>query len=78
MPPSVTKTNKLTYNQSRSVFFMDKKKAPGAKNKTVPPAKGKAVPPKGKGGASQGQMDARDKFKAMIAAKKEAAAKKKK
>ena len=50
---------------------MDKKKAPGAKDKAVPPAKGK-------GGASKGQMDARDKFKEMIAAKKEAAAKKKK
>ena len=38
---------------------------------------GKPVPPKGKGGASDKQIAARDKFKEMIAKKKEAAAKKK-
>ncbi len=47
------------------------------KKKPVPPQKG-AVPPKGKGGASAKQTEARDKFKEMIAKKKEAAAKKKK
>jgi hypothetical protein len=47
------------------------------KKKPVPPKK--AVPPaKGKGGASTKQTEARDKFKEMIAKKKDAAAKKKK
>jgi hypothetical protein len=56
---------------------MEKKKAIPPK-KAVPPAKGKATPPvKGKGGASAKQTEARDKFKEMIAKKKEAAAKKK-
>jgi hypothetical protein len=56
---------------------MEKKKAIPSK-KAVPPAKGKAAPPvKGKSGASTKQTEARDKFKEMIAKKKEAAAKKK-
>jgi hypothetical protein len=56
---------------------MEKKKAIPSK-KTVPPAKGKAAAPaKGKAGASDKQTAARDKFKEMIAKKKEAAAKKK-
>jgi hypothetical protein len=42
------------------------------------PAGGKAVPPKGKVGGTDKQAAARDKFKEMIAKKKEAAAKKKK
>ena len=42
------------------------------------PAGGKAVPPKGKAGGTDKQAAARDKFKAMIEAKKAAAAKKKK
>jgi hypothetical protein len=50
-------------------------KAPVAKKPPV--AKGKPVPPKGKGGVSDAQASARDKFKEMIAKKKEAAAKKK-
>jgi len=55
-----------------------KKAVPPAKNKAVPPAKGKAAPPvKGKDGASAKQTEARDRFKEMIAKKKEAAAKKK-
>ena len=46
--------------------------------KTKPPvAKGKPVPPKGKGGASDKQIAARDAFKEMIAKKKASAAKKK-
>jgi hypothetical protein len=46
--------------------------------KKPPVAKGKAVPfPQGKGGASDKQVAARNKFKEMIAKKKEAAAKKK-
>jgi hypothetical protein len=45
--------------------------------KKPPVAKGKAVPPKGKGGATDNQVAARNKFKEMIAKKKEAAAKKK-
>ena len=45
--------------------------------KKPPVAKGKAVPPKGKGDVSDAQASARDKFKEMIAKKKEAAAKKK-
>ena len=63
---------------------MDKKKAPAAKAgsptaKAKPEMKGKAPAPatKGKGGASAKQMDARDKFKEMIAKKKEAPIKKK-
>jgi hypothetical protein len=59
---------------------MPAKKAPVGKRKP-PIAKGtvakKPVPPKGKGGASDKQTAARDKFKEMIAKKKEAAAKKK-
>ena len=56
---------------------MEKKKAIPPK-KAVRPAKGKAVPPaKGKAGVSDKQTAARDKFKEMIAKKKEAAAKKK-
>jgi hypothetical protein len=56
---------------------MAAKKPPVAKGKAVPP-KGKPVPPpKGKGGVSDAQASARDKFKEMIAKKKEAAAKKK-
>ena len=55
---------------------MPAKKPPVAKGKAVPP-KGKPVPPKGKGGVSDAQASARDKFKEMIATKKEAAAKKK-
>jgi hypothetical protein len=55
-----------------------KKAVPPAKGKAVPPAKGKAAPPvKGKDGASAKQTEARDRFKEMIAKKKEAAAKKK-
>ena len=54
---------------------MDKKKAPAPKGKAVPPAK---PGEKGKAGASKCQMEARDRFKEMIAKKKEAAAKKKK
>jgi hypothetical protein len=38
---------------------------------------GRPVPPKRKGGVSDSQASARDKFKEMIAKKKEAAAKKK-
>jgi hypothetical protein len=50
---------------------MEKKKATPPK-KAVPPTKGKAAPPvKGKGGASAKQTEARDKFKEMIAKKKE-------
>lgn len=62
---------------------MAAKKPPVAKGKAVPPKgkavppKGKPVPPKGKGGVSDAQASARDKFKEMIANKKEAAAKKK-
>ena len=59
-------------------------KPPVAKGKPVPPKSGgrgpvttMPVPPKGKGGASDKQLAARDKFKEMIAKKKEAAAKKK-
>ena len=55
---------------------MAAKKPPVAKGKAAPP-KGKPVPPKRKGGVSDAQARARDKFKAMIAKKKEAAAKKK-
>jgi hypothetical protein len=56
---------------------MEKKKAIPPK-KAVLPAKGKAAAPtKGKAGASNKQAAARDKFKEMIAKKKEAAAKKK-
>ncbi len=56
---------------------MEKKKAIPPK-KAVPPAKGKAGPPaKGKAGASAKQAAARDKFKEMIAKKKETTAKKK-
>jgi hypothetical protein len=56
---------------------MEKKKAIPPK-KAVSPAKGKAAPPvKGKGGATDKQSEARDRFKEMIAKKKEAAAKKK-
>jgi hypothetical protein len=65
-------------------MIMPAKKPPVAKGKAVPPkgkpvpAKGKAAPPvKGKGGVSDAQASARDKFKEMIAKKKEAAAKKK-
>jgi hypothetical protein len=47
------------------------------KKKPVPPKKA-ATSAKGKGGASPKQTEARDKFKEMIAKKKEAAAKKKK
>jgi hypothetical protein len=47
------------------------------KKKPVPPKKA-AAPAKGKGGMSTKQAEARDKFKEMIAKKKEAAAKKKK
>ena len=58
------------------------KKPPVAKGKAVPPKSGERhstqpVPPKGKGGASDKQTAARDKFKEMIVKKKEAAAKKK-
>jgi hypothetical protein len=42
------------------------------------PAAGKAVPPKGKPSGTDKQAAARDKFKEMIAKKKESAAKKKK
>jgi len=56
---------------------MEKKKAIPPK-KAVPPAKGKAAPPvKGKGGVSDKQAEAREKFKEMIAKKKGAADKKK-
>ena len=74
-------------------MIMPAKKPPVAKGKAVPPkGKGglgetkrsaRAVPSKGKpaattkGGTSDKQMAARDKFKEMIAKKKEAAAKKK-
>jgi hypothetical protein len=54
---------------------MAAKKPPVAKGKAVPP-KGNQFP-KGKGGATDKQVAARDKFKEMIAKKKEAAAKKK-
>jgi len=53
---------------------MEKKKPVPSKKGAVPPA----ASPKGKGGASAKQTEARDKFKEMIAKKKEAAAKKKK
>jgi hypothetical protein len=57
---------------------MPAKKPPIAKGKAIPPkGKSKPVPPKGKGGVSDAQASARDKFKEMIAKKKEAAAKKK-
>lgn len=49
---------------------------PPAKKGAVPPKKG-AVPP-AKGKMSAAQLGAQDKFKAMIAKKKEAADKKKK
>ena len=49
---------------------MQKKEAPAAKGKMKPEMKGKA-------GATDKQATARDKFKEMIAKKKEAAAKKK-
>ena len=55
-----------------------KKAVPPAKGKAAPPVKGKPAPPvKGKDGASAKQTEARDRFKEMIAKKKEAAAKKK-
>lgn len=50
---------------------------PPAKKGAVPPKKG-AVPPKKGGKMSAAQLGAQDKFKAMIAKKKEAADKKKK
>ncbi len=50
---------------------------PPAKKGAVPPKKG-AVPPAKGGKMSAAQLGAQDKFKAMIAKKKEAADKKKK
>ena len=57
-------------------MIMPAKKVPVAKGKVVKPTSNPASP-KGKGGASDKQTAARDKFKEMIAKKKEAAAKKK-
>lgn len=54
-----------------------KKGAVPPKKGAVPPAKKGAVPP-AKGKMSAAQLEAQDKFKAMIAKKKEAADKKKK
>jgi hypothetical protein len=56
---------------------MEKKKPVPPKGKPVPPKGKSAASVKGKDGASNKQAAARDKFKEMIAKKKEAAAAKK-